>query len=452
MLFDDLSRMTRPVVILCDGHGSENSCTNFVNGLPAVSWWIPGGIAAESRFARMTPRIAGSHTQKVACGHWVSPIGLLSFVIKLVLLIPTLDQSGAEKQFTLLATGLPKDEFEVHVVALTRGGPYESNIRDAGIPLTIAGKRFKFDPFALLRLRKLLKEVQPDILHSWIFAANSYARLVTGKAEKPTVVVSERCVDSWKSGWQLWLDRRQICRTTRLLGNSQSVADFYRDAGFPADRISVIPNGIELPDSTNESRDDVWAEFGIPPGARVVGFVGRLALQKRVPDLIWAMHLLHQCTENVYFVVVGDGPQKQQCHDHADHYGSGHLVRFLGHRDDAARLIRHMDTFWLASEFEGMSNSIMEAMAAGIPVVASDIPPNRELVVDGQTGYLVKVGDSVAFSQRTDRILTDATLSSRLSTSARERIAEQFSVQRMIDSHVRVYREVLERNPSTRAV
>ena len=87
-----------------------------------------------------------------------------------------------------------------------------------------------------------------------------------------------------------------------------------------------------------------------------------------------------------------------------------HLVRFTGHRDDAARLIGLFDVFWLASDFEGMSNSIMEAMAAGVPVVASDIPPNRELVVDGQTGFLVKVGDSVGMAQFADRILADPAL------------------------------------------
>ena len=364
-------------------------------------------------------------------------------MIKLVLVIPTLDKSGAEKQFALLATGLPEDQFEVHVIALTRGGPYEAQIREAGIPLTIIGKRFKFDPFAISKLRRCLNAIQPDLVHSWIFAANSYVRFVAGKTNQPKVIVSERCVDSWKSSWQLWLDRRQISRTTRLLGNSQSVADFYQQAGLPSDRISVIPNGIQLPAASTESRDKVWAEFDIPAGAHVVGFVGRLALQKRVPDLIWAMHLLHQCIENVYFVIVGDGPQKQQCLDRAAHFGSGHLVQFVGHREDAARLIQHMDVFWLASEFEGMSNSIMEAMSAGIPVVASDIPPNRELVVDGETGYLVKLGDSVAFSQRTDRILADPELATRLGDAGRHRIESEFSVQQMVDRHIQVYRDAV---------
>src|SRR5271154_6951246 len=93
---------------------------------------------------------------------------------KLLLLIPTLDHSGAEKQFALLATRLPRDEFDVHAVTLTRGGPYEAMLRDAGVRLTHLNKRMKFDPLALWRLRSLVKEERPDILHAWIFAANSY--------------------------------------------------------------------------------------------------------------------------------------------------------------------------------------------------------------------------------------------------------------------------------------
>ena len=94
-------------------------------------------------------------------------------------------------------------------------------------------------------------------MHSWIFAANSYARLVAGKEPRPKVLVSERCVDSWKSDWQLWLDRRQIGRTTRLIGNSQSVAEFYRELGVPAEKLAVIPNAVEIPDDPQADRDRI---------------------------------------------------------------------------------------------------------------------------------------------------------------------------------------------------
>jgi glycosyltransferase involved in cell wall biosynthesis len=366
----------------------------------------------------------------------------LANVIKVILLIPTLDHSGAEKQFALLSSRLPRDEFQVHAVALTRGGPYESMIRQAGVPLTVLNKRLKFDPVALWRLKRLIDAERPQVLHSWIFAANSYGRMVAGRRPWPRVVVSERCVDTWKSPWQLWLDRRQIGRTTRLVGNSQSVAHFYRTLGVPTEKVVVIPNGVELPDQSTTDRDAALASFDIPAGSRVMGFAGRLAPQKRVHDLVWAMQLLKQLTDRVYLMLIGDGPERGRLLDLARHMSCDHLVRFAGHRDDADRLIGMLDVFWLASDFEGMSNSVMEAMAAGVPVVASDIPANRELVVDGQTGFLVKVGDSVGFAQFTDRILGDPALARRLGDAGRERMRTEFSVDKMVARHADLYREI----------
>lgn len=367
-------------------------------------------------------------------------------MIKLLLLIPTLDRSGAEKQFSLLASRLPREKFDVRAVALTRGGPYESMLREVGIPLTILNKRFKFDPFAMLRLKKIIADWQPDILHSWLFAGNAYARLVAGKSSSPKVIVSERCVDSWKSGWQLWLDKKQIGRTTRLIGNSEGVADFYRQHGFPDEKISVIPNGVEIPEVDPIDREAILKEFDIPPGAQLIGYVGRLARQKRVRDIVWGMEIIRQLNENAYCLIVGDGPERERLQRFARKYGCDHLIRFAGERDDATRLIQAMDVFWLASEFEGMSNSLMEAMAAGVPVVASDIPPNRELVVDGETGFFVKAGDGVGFAQFGDRILADPDLAQRLGAAGRKRMQENFSINKMVESHIALYRSVLETN------
>src|SRR5262245_34263124 len=116
---------------------------------------------------------------------------------------------------TLLATRLPRDEFEVHVVALTRGGPYADDLASAGVRLTLLGKRFKGDPIAFRKLKRLLRDEPPDVLHTWMFTANAYGRLAAGRRPPFPILVSERCVDVWKARWQLWLDRQLAPRTTR---------------------------------------------------------------------------------------------------------------------------------------------------------------------------------------------------------------------------------------------
>jgi len=374
----------------------------------------------------------------------IGELNTISRVIKLLLVIPTLDRSGAEKQLTLLATRLPRPDFSVHVAALTRGGPYALELAAAGIPVTVLNKRMKCDPVAYLRLRSLLRELRPDIMHTWLFAANAYGRLAAGPRPAFPIVVSERCVDSWKTGWQFWLDRRLVGRTARVVGNSQSVADFYRDRGVPAGKLAVVHNGMDSPEIPATARDDVRRMLGIPAESFVVGYVGRLARQKRVTDLIWAFELIRVMHEDVYFVIVGDGPERGRLEQFSDSLQIEGRVKFLGHREDAQQLLPAIDVFWLASDFEGLSNSVMEAMAAGLPVVASNISPNRELIDDGKTGYLVPTGDRVAFAQLAERLLLDRTLALRLGAAGRARIASEFSADRMVDAYSRIYHDMID--------
>lgn len=365
-------------------------------------------------------------------------------VIRLTLLIPTLDQSGAEKQLMLLATRLPREEFDVHVVTLDRAGPYASVIEGHGIPVAVLGKRRRFDPGALLKLRRLIREQQPDVLHSWLFSANASSRLVRGARQRCRFVVSERCVDSWKSGWQLWLDRRLIGRTDRMIANSISVAAFYRGLGVPADRLRVIPNGVAPPSAPTTSRSQLLVECGLPADAKLVACVGRLARQKRIGDLLWGLQVLRQAEPRAYMLVLGDGPERAALEQHARDVECIEHVRFLGHRDDAAQLLQLCDVFWLGSDFEGMSNSLMEAMVCGLPVVVSDIPPNRELVTHETHGYIASVGDGVAFAQYTVRIFQDPELARRLGAQGQMRMRTDFSVEKMVQMHIELYRELCD--------
>lgn len=162
-------------------------------------------------------------------------------MLKVLQLIPTLDRSGAEKQMVLLAKGLPRDRFHVEVAALTRLGPFEDELREAGIPVTLIGKPLKIDPFALARLIKFLRAKRFDVVQTWVFAANSYGRVAAHRAGVPVIVTAEMAVDLWKNRGHLAIDRflaldrpsrRQLERRGQLLPQGRTSGIEARDDPF----------------------------------------------------------------------------------------------------------------------------------------------------------------------------------------------------------------------------
>lgn len=366
--------------------------------------------------------------------------------IRILHIIPTLVRGGAEKQLTGLATRLPQPEFDVHVAVLTLAGPYEEILREHGIEVTFIGKKWKVDPAAYWRLKRFICELKPDLVHTWIFAANCYGRAAALAAGVRHVIAGERCVDLWKVWHELAIDRYLARRTSRIVTNSTGVRDFYVSRGLPFEKFVIIPNGIEPQTNTNYiSRDDLLRELRLPADARLIGAVGRLWPQKRYKDLIWAAELLKAARSNTHLLIIGEGPQREILRDFVEDVQVEDRVHLLGERRDVPRLLPHLDCFWLGSGYEGQSNALMEAMLAGVPAVATDIPGNRDLIVPDQSGFLVPLGDAGQFARKTNLILEDRNLASCMGQAARQRMSTEFSIEKMIDRHVELYHGVVQR-------
>ena len=363
-------------------------------------------------------------------------------MLKILQLIPTLDRSGAEKQMVLLAKGLPADRFNVEVAALTRTGPLEGELKAAGIPVTTIGKRLKFDPQAISRLVRLLRSGRFDVLQTWIFAANTYGRIAARIAKVPVVITTEMAVDLWKGETERFIDRRLAHSCDRLVGNSQAVIDYYRALGVPEDRLMMIYSGINEEEPPPVDPALVRAEFGFAADAPLVLFAGRLAEQKRVDDLLKALDVLQQVQGDVRTLIAGDGPLRSRLEELAYLYHLGDRVRFLGHREDVPRLLAAADLVVLPSAYEGLPNLVLEAMLFRKPIVATAAPGTTEVVLDGQTGVLVPIGNPPLLARAIRDVVRDGALAQRLGQAGREHVVAHFANQTMIDRFAALYEEL----------
>ncbi|MEM7561088.1 MAG: glycosyltransferase, partial [Planctomycetota bacterium] len=256
------------------------------------------------------------------------------------------------------------------------------------------------------------------------------------------IIAGERCVDPWKQWWHHRIDRHLLKSTDRMTTNTNAVVDFYQKQGIPSDRFTVIPNAVvnEAGADQRLTRDEFFQRLKLEPRKHVIGAVGRLWKQKGYQDLIWAAELIRAVNEDAWVAIVGDGPELEQLQKFRDQIDGQHIVKFLGHRSDAAELMQCFDILWNGSLYEGQSNTILEAMASGIPVLATDIPGNRDLVESERTGILYPLGDVETLSRQTLALLQDDSRRREFGENAKQRIRDEFSLDKMVASYSQLYR------------
>jgi len=315
----------------------------------------------------------------------------------------------------------------------------------AGVRLRCFPQSGKLDLRCIARLTREFRNERPDIVHTFLFTSDTYGRIAAVLSGTPIIVSSVRNVDLWKNSSHVFVDRALAPFTARFLANAQAVKRFLveRERIAP-ERIGVIYNGID-PERlrvTGAREEALWS-LGLPPDKKVVLNISRFSTQKDYPTFLKAAASVKNSFEGVHFLVAGRGEREEAVRREVARIGLEGTVTIMAKRHDVPEMLAASDICSFAPVYEGCSNFVMESMAAGKPVVATDAGGNRELIVDGKTGYVVPVRDADALAERIVRLLKDPGLAQRMGAAGKGRMERDFPVQKMVDETLAVYESLL---------
>jgi glycosyltransferase involved in cell wall biosynthesis len=326
------------------------------------------------------------------------------------------------------------------VVCLFRDGWLRERCERLGLETHVLGIRGVLAVGWLRRFTRLLRERAVGVIHAHEFGANTYGTLAGRLAGVP-VVATVHGRSYYADRGRRRLAYRAVSRGAVMVAVSEDVKRFVVDAtGVSATRIGVVHNGIGLAAPVaEEARIRLRAELGIREGQRVVTVVGSLYDVKGHRYLLDAIpRILEDCPAAV-FLIAGRGDREGALREQARRLGIDGQVRFLGLRGDVPALLAIADLFVLPSLSEGLSIAILEAMAAGRPVVTTRVGGNPELVVDGETGLLVPAADAHGLASAVARLLTDPAEARRLGDEGRRHVGRRFSIDAMVGEYEAIY-------------
>jgi len=341
-----------------------------------------------------------------------------------------LDVGGIELILMRLLPRLNTGRYRVSLCLIKRAGDLAGELRGLGVPVHVVPIRGRFRPGSMFALARLFRRERVSIVHAHVREANASAAVAARLARVPVVIGTVHNVDEIRGRRRALQDRLVDFLRDATVTVSEAVRDNYcRTIGISPAKCVTIYHGLDIEKFTagGPTRDAVRASLGLAPEARVVITVARLVPQKAHEILIEAAPRILQAVPSVQFLVVGGGPRLEELRELASKRGVGEIFHFLGKRYDTRDLYRAADVSCLISWREGFSIAVVESLASGLPVVASDVGGNREAIEDGVTGYIVPTAEAAAVSDRLSRLLGEDTLRERMSEAARGR-AKQFGL------------------------
>lgn len=357
----------------------------------------------------------------------------------------SMDFGGTEQVIAQLVRGLPEAEF-VSLVACIDGniGPMADAMRKQGVQVTALGRKPGLDWSLVRRLRDLVRRERIDVLHGHQYTPWFYAWLAAlGTGAKVVFTEHGRFYPDhyrWKA---LWLNPVMALTSQAVVAISEATRlALARYEFIPQSRVQRIYNGIEplTPEPGRGAR--VREAQGIPGTAFVLGTVARLDRVKNQGMLLDAAARMMVEDGNVWLLLIGDGPERQNLEQRADALGIRERVRFTGFQQRPGDYMQAMDLFLLTSWTEGTSMTLLEAMSLGLPCVATAVGGNPEIVEDGVTGRLVPCDDAGALYRHLCELRASPDDLARMGQQGRARFQDRFTVTKMVDAYAGLYRRI----------
>jgi glycosyltransferase involved in cell wall biosynthesis len=352
--------------------------------------------------------------------------------------MPSFDPGGTERQMIELVRRLDRARWQVHVACFHRTGAWLSRVAEAAPIVEFPVRSFRRTAtFGLMKqFAHWCRGLGVAVVHTTHLPSNIFGLPAAALAGVPARIGNRREVNPGKSAAELTAQRAAYACAHRIVANCQAAADRLTNVeGVPAHKVSVIPNGvtIDAPDTAERRRP------------RRVVTIANLRPEKGLDVLLRAAALVARTFADARFELVGAGPERDSLEALSHELGLREVVSFAGHREDVAARLAAADVCVHPSRSEAFPNAVLEAMAAGLPVIASGVGGVLELIRDGRTGLVVPAGDHESLARAICRVMDDPSLARSLGESARTDVSSTYSFDRMTAAFENVYCRQLER-------
>lgn len=363
--------------------------------------------------------------------------------------IGELCMGGTEKALINYVTNADRNEFRHTVLCFGRLGELAPTVEASGIPVRLVRIRHRHIFWSLPRMALWMRRNQVDVVHTHMYWAALWGRLAARMAGIPVVVNTFHGPETWKKRWHVIVERALDRWTSRHIAVAKDGLEIrlVRERVRP-DHIVLIPNGVAIPERPRDPDASLSAraQLGVAPGTPLIGSVGRLVVEKGYVHMLEALRLARLEVPELRWLSIGDGPLKHELEARADELGLTDAIIWAGQRNDVTDLLPAMDLWVMSSIQEGLPVALLEAMAAGCPIVSTDIGGVPDALTAGLEARLVPAADPCALAAAIVEMLRDSHKAHGMGDAARARAISQYSIKSVARRIEEIYRVELAKH------